>query len=115
MTISVRLASYESEKQELIDTLQTNLPHLAHASLFTWLYLRNPEGRALAWVATDSETGKIIGMAAAFPRRVHYDGRDVRSYVLGDFCIDSSQRSLGLAVTLQRACLAGMARAGDGF
>ena len=32
----------------------------------------------------------------------------MRSYVLGDFCIDASHRSLGLALTLQRACMEGL-------
>lgn len=115
MTISVRPARYEFESQELVDTLQTNLPHLPHARLFPWLYLHNPEGRALAWVAIDSETRRIIGVAAAFPRRVYCRGEEVRGYVLGDFCIDSGHRSLGLAVTLQRACLEGLSRGDAGF
>ncbi len=115
MTISVRPVCYESDSQALIDTLQTNLPHLPHARLFPWLYLQNPEGPALAWVATDSETSRIIGVAAAFPRRVYYRGEEVRSYVLGDFCIDAGHRSLGVALSLQRACLEGLSTCGAGF
>jgi GNAT superfamily N-acetyltransferase len=115
MAITVRSARYESESRELVDTLQTNLPHLPHARLFPWLYLSNPEGRALVWVATDSETDRIIGVAAAFPRRIYYRGEEVRSYVLGDFCIDSRHRSLGLALTLQRACLEGLSHGEVGF
>jgi hypothetical protein len=108
MMISEHPVRSESESREFIDTLQTNLPFLQHARLFQWLYLRNPEGRALVWVATDSETHRIIGIAAAFPRRTYYCGAEVRSYVLGDFCIDAGHRSLGLAVSLQRACLEGL-------
>jgi GNAT superfamily N-acetyltransferase len=115
MTISVRPARFDVESQELIDTLQTNLPHLPHARLFPWLYLRNPEGRALAWVAIDPETDRMIGVAAAFPRRVYFAGGEVRSYVLGDFCIDSRHRSLGLALALQRACLEGISTEDSGF
>ena len=115
MTISVYPVRSASESQELIDTLQTNLPYLHHARLFPWLYLRNPEGRALVWVATDSDTHRIIGAAAAFPRRTYYRGDEVRSYVLGDFFIDAGHRSLGLAVTLQRACLAGLSGGEAGF
>jgi hypothetical protein len=108
MTISEYPVRSESESREFIDTLQINLPFLQHVRLFQWLYLRNPEGRALVWVATDSETHRIIGIAAAFPRRIYYRGAEVRSYVLGDFCIDAGHRSLGLAVSLQRACLEGL-------
>src|ERR1700682_3495326 len=98
MAISVRPAHYESDRQELVDTLQTNLPHLPHASLFPWLYLRNPEGQALAWVAADSESGRIVGVATAFPRCFYSCGKASRGYLLGDFCIDTKYRSLGLAL-----------------
>jgi hypothetical protein len=115
MTIPVRPVRYESDSQELIDTLQANLPQLPHARLFPWLYLSNPEGRARVWVATDSSTGRMIGVAAAFPRRVYCRGKEVRGYVLGDFCIDARHRSLGLALSLQRACLEGLSDADGGF
>jgi hypothetical protein len=115
MPVSVRAARFDSDCQEIIATLQANLPQLPHARLFPWLYLQNPDGRALAWVATETETGRIIGVAAAFPRRVYYLGEAVRSYVLGDFCIDASHRSLGLALTLQRACLDGLSNGEVGF
>ena len=115
MTVSVRQACYESETQLVIAALQRNLPHLPHAKLFPWLYLRNPEGRALVWVAFDSGTNDIIGVAAAFPRRIYCEGRQVRGYVLGDFCIDSGHRSLGLALALERACLEGISIPGGAF
>jgi Acetyltransferase (GNAT) domain len=115
MNISVRPVRYESESQALIDTLETNLPHLPHARLFPWLYLRNPEGRALVWVAVDPGTNSLIGAAAAFPRRIYCGGREARGYVLGDFCINSSHRSLGLALALQRACLEGISSQDSGF
>ena len=44
MTISAHPVRSESESRELIDTLQTNLPHLPHARLFPWLYLRIRKG-----------------------------------------------------------------------
>lgn len=115
MTIAVRPARYETESEELIDTLQVNLPHLAHARLFPWLYLRNPEGRAPVWVANDPATNRIIGVAAAFPRRVYYEGKELRSFVLGDFCISSAHRTLGVALALQRACLEGLSGGEPGF
>ena len=115
MTIAPHPVRSESESQELIDTLQVNLPHLPHRRLFSWLYLRNPEGRALVWTAVDSECHRMVGIAAAFPRRVYDRGQEVRSYVLGDFCIDAGQRSLGLALSLQRACLEGLSGGDPGF
>jgi len=115
MKIVVRPAQCEPDSQELIDTLQSNLPHLPHGRLFPWLYLRNPEGRARTWVAVDPETNRIVGVAAAFPRRIYSGDREVRGYVLGDFCINSSYRSVGLALTLQRSCLEGLSAEDSGF
>ena len=115
MTISVRPAQYETDSRELVSVLQTYLPYLPHALLFEWLYLRNPEGQALAWVAEDSESNRIIGVAAAFPRRMYRRGEEARGYVLGDFCIHPGHRSLGLALALQRALLEGLSTADADF
>ncbi len=46
-----------------------------------------------------------MGAAAAFSRRMYFDGADKVGCVLGDFCIDNRFRSLGPALMLQRACL----------
>jgi hypothetical protein len=108
MTTAVRAARYESDGQELVDVLQMNLPYRPHERFFNWLYRANPAGEAMAWVATDPNSCRIIGVAAAFPRRVYCGGTEARGYVLGDFCINSAYRSLGLALALQRACLDGL-------
>src|SRR5215471_1664888 len=70
MIARVRRASLDSDERELVDILQTNLPYRPHAHFFDWLYRRNPEGEALAWVAADAHTNRIIGAAAAFPRSI---------------------------------------------
>jgi hypothetical protein len=112
MTMLFRQADCGSDCQEIVDTLQANLPYLPHARLFQWLYRRNPEGPALVWVARDPGSGRMIGVAAAFPRRLYCSGKEVQGYLLGDFCISASHRSLGLAVMLQRACLEGLTATG---
>jgi hypothetical protein len=108
MSTSVRPAVYETDRQELVDVLQANLPYRSHTHFFQWLYRKNPEGEAKTWVAMDEASRRIVGVAAAFPRRIHCGGADARGYVLGDFCINSQYRSLGLALSLQRACLNGI-------
>ena len=115
MPVSVRLASYRSDAQALVEVLQSNLPYRSHALFFPWLYRANPEGEALAWLAVDSATDRIVGVASAFPRCLYVSGAESRGYVLGDFCIAPEYRSLGLAVTLQRTCLEGLAAAGAEF
>jgi hypothetical protein len=112
MPISVRRISYESDSQTLVDLLQANLPYRSHAQFFPWLYCANPEGQALAWVAVDSGSGRMVGAASAFPRRMYVSGAEARGFVLGDFCVSQDCRSLGLAVMLQRACLEGVSASG---
>jgi len=82
---------------------------------FDWLYRNNPWGKARAWVATDGDDGSLVGMVAAFPRRMYIGEREERSWVLGDFCISDSYRSLGPALQLQRGCLADVDSEGIAF
>jgi GNAT superfamily N-acetyltransferase len=105
MKIPVRRACYEADTAELIEVLQVHLPYLPHDRIFEWLYRKNPFGEALVWVAVEPAGKRMIGVAAAFPRLMYNHGVEMPGYVLGDFCIDPAHRSLGLAVSLQRACL----------
>lgn len=111
----VRRAEIEEERTALNAFLSNYLSSDANDVRFEWLYLRNPEGRALAWIVSEPETGKIIGVSAAFPRRILHNGREMRGYVLGDFCIHPDHRSLGPALALQKSSLQGLSNEGTGF
>jgi hypothetical protein len=69
------------------------------------LYLKNPCGKANAWLAYEGEKDDLVGMAAAFPRRVSVFGKSLLAWALGDFAIRKSHRSLGPALQLQKACM----------
>lgn len=69
MTISEHRVESVPGSRELIDTLQRNLPQLPHERIFPWLYLANPHGCALAWIATDPKTHRVVGQ----PRRFRVD------------------------------------------
>ena len=101
----IRPADPVADRGPLIDLLSRNLSPTAGDRRFEWLYLENPHGPARAWIATEGDTGRAVGAAAAFPRRLLVGGSVRHGYVLGDFCIDQHYRSLGLALQLQRACL----------
>lgn len=104
--MTIRDADVHAEQEAILDVLRDgDLPH-ATPEHYEWLYLRNPDGPARAWVVTDDRSGKIIGAAAAFPRRLHVQGRTVLGWNLGDFCIRKDHRALGPALALQRACVA---------
>jgi hypothetical protein len=111
----VRRAEVDREKAPLIAFLSTYLSPDANEARYEWLYCKNPEGMARVWVACESETGMIIGVAAAFPRRIHFHGKEVRGYVLGDFCIHPDYRSLGPALALQKNSVEDLSREGAGF
>jgi hypothetical protein len=73
---------------------------------FEWLYCASPFGPARSWVACEEPSGAIIGIASAFPRRMHFAGTERMGFVLADFCMDEKYRSLGPSLQLQRALFA---------
>jgi len=105
MAISIRSANLKRDRPLLVGFLQEFLAHQANEHRFDWLYLENPHGPARAWAAIDEANGTLVGVAAAFPRRVCAAENTVLGYVLGDFCVHPGFRSLGPALQLQRACL----------
>ena len=115
MSNLVRRAEIEEEKAALNAFLASYLSSDANDVRFEWLYNKNPEGKALAWVACEPETEKIIGVSAAFPRRILRNGKEMRGYILGDFCIHPDHRSLGPALALQKSSLEGLSNEGAGF
>jgi hypothetical protein len=103
MTISVRPVHQESENQELLAILQTNLPSLPHERRFKWLYRDNPDGRAWSWVARQGTANQVIGVTSVFPRSMWVGGELQMCGQVGDFAVSASHRSLGPALLLQRA------------
>jgi len=103
--ISIRRANMDADRSELTELLCRNLSSDAGGVRFDWLYFKNPHGSARVWTAVESASDRMVGAAAAFPRRFFVAGSTRLGQVLGDFCIDQQHRSLGLALQLQRACL----------
>jgi hypothetical protein len=104
-SIDVRDADLETERDAILAFLAENIPNAGGAARFDWLYLRNPAGKACAWVAHERGQRDIVGFAAAFPRLARIDGRPCSSWCLADFAIRKGHRSLGPGLALQRACL----------
>ena len=106
MSVLVRPADLEDDAAQMIKLLAAHVnPRYDHAR-FDWLYRRNPDGVARAWVAHEATTGEVVGTAAAIPRAVELEDRGEVGWVLSDFCVSGSHRTLGPALQLQRACLA---------
>ena len=115
MPTVIRAADLQRDRNELVEFLALYLNPAADARRFDWLYLHNPHGPARCWVSTHPATDKIVGASAVFPRRILRGDGTIRGCVLGDFCIHPDFRSLGPALHLQRATLAGMQDAGFEF
>ena len=105
MIVNLRRLNFESDRTELVATLQRLLSPQIDESKARWLYRDSPLGAARAWVACDSASGQIVGCAASFPRKFWIRGEEKLGLVLGDFCMDQRYRSLGPSLQLQRACL----------
>jgi hypothetical protein len=106
MKITIQPADLERDRDVLISTLRDYLTSTSNERRFEWLYRQNPHGAPQVWLATDSESGEIVGASAAFPRRAIVNGHAKAGWVLGDFCVADKYRSLGPALQLQRATLA---------
>jgi hypothetical protein len=113
MPITIRPVNLSRDREEVISFLRENLTERSSAARFDWLYIQNPFGEARAWMADDDASGRSIGLAGAFPRSIWFDGKVCRSWILGDFCISTGNRSLGPAVLLQRNCMAALAEERD--
>lgn len=111
----IRPAEVYEERATLTAFLSAYLSPEANEARYQWLYCKNPEGIARAWVACSGDNGMVVGAAAAFPRRIHSRGKKIRGYVLGDFCVHPDYRSLGPAVALQKCVLEDLSRENAGF
>jgi hypothetical protein len=103
MKISVRPVEHESEKQELLGILQTNLPALPHERRFSWLYRANPDGQAWSWFLFQDSPAQVVGVTSVFPRAMWVGDEIKVCGQVGDFAVSASHRSLGPALLLQRA------------
>ena len=112
MATVVRPADLKSDRAAIVDAVLRFINPAADAERYDWLYTRNPHGRARVWVATDTGSDTIVGVASAFPRKVSVSGREQTAWVLGDFCVDPAHRALGPALQLQRAALTELATDG---
>ena len=105
MGICIREADLDRELPLLMGTLNENFNMQLPIDRFRWLYLDNPDGRAVAWFAIDEGSGEIVGSTAVTPRRIRVDrGRqEVVAWNCGDFSIRPRYRTMGVALKLRRA------------
>jgi hypothetical protein len=111
----VRPGDVDADRRLALEMFARYLNPLYDGARFDWVYRLNPHGLGKFWVATDPGNGTVVGIAGAFPRRVSVSGRPEVGWVLGDFCIAQAYRTIGPAVTLQRACFGEVTAGGVPF
>ena len=115
MKINIRNGDLEKDRNAIVSFSQEYLNSDACFDRFQWLNLHNPFGKAKVWIAYDEVSNEIMGICSAFPRLASVKGRDCLGWVLGDFCIHPSCRSLGPALLLQKTCLMDLEGQEDSF
>jgi GNAT superfamily N-acetyltransferase len=85
------------------------------AARYNWLYVENPHGLALTWLATERSSGEAVGCTSIFPRRVIVRGRERVGGIGGDCFIAPRVRRQGLATALHSASFAQMRERGVDF
>ena len=70
---------------------------------FDWYYKNNIYGTADCWLVLDTDTDKVLGATAIFPRQYFCNGKNILCGIAGDFAVDKQHRTLGAALALQKA------------
>ncbi len=106
MGVVIREADLERDRQVMVDLLRSTRGHdeasHPYEARAEWLYLKNPAGRATAWLVADEKTGQAAGFTVGLPRRMRVEGRDRTCWNCGDFSIAVKYRTLGVAAKLRR-------------
>lgn len=98
----VEAAEFPRDREALLHIWQGNLGDPArHAGKFDWFYLRGPFGEPLTQLLCHD--GVAIGCCTAAPRRMLWQGSEVRAGLLADMAVAAQHRTLGPALMLQEA------------
>jgi hypothetical protein len=111
MSLEIGQADLARDGDQIAKVVTDYLNPCADRRRFEWLYTGNPNGEAKVWLARDVDN-KLVATAAAFPRRIYVGGNRYPAWVLGDFWVENSHRSLGPALQLQKRCLADLKTTG---
>lgn len=102
-----------ADRDDIIRLVGNMVPDTA--ARYDWIYLSNPHGRALTWLAIERASGQTVGCTSLFPRRVLVAGTERMGSIGGDCYIEPRVRRRGLATGLHRASFEGMRQGGVDF
>lgn len=88
-------------RPDILGVLNNCRPQPVGPSRMRWLYHANPDGPARVFGATDA-TGRLVGIAAALPRRMLVGGAPVVCWNCSDLSVLQPHRRRGVATRLRR-------------
>jgi len=102
MLVSIKEVDVEKNIDTFVELLNRNRSNRIGRERFEWLYLKNPCGKAKAWVVFDNLSRDAVAFTCVLPRLVKVEREDVMCWNCGDFSVDKKFRSLGVAIKLRR-------------
>lgn len=111
MSFVVRTAT-EADRPEVVELIREMMPGVDASARVSWLYERNPAGRALTWIAI--EDGEVAGCTSFFPFRLWLDREEVLGALGGDGYVRPKFRRRGLGGLLHDASRRAMVDLGIG-
>jgi GNAT superfamily N-acetyltransferase len=98
----VEAARFPHDRETVLQIWQGNLGETGrHAGKFDWCYLHSPFGEPVTRLLYHE--GIAIGCCSAAPRRMFWQGREIRAGLLADMAVSAQHRTLGPALMLQEA------------
>jgi GNAT superfamily N-acetyltransferase len=110
MSVKIRFAA--PGDRDLVIALLSHLHGDAAVRRYEWLYLRNPHGPALTWLAIEESSGAAVGITSVFPRLLFVGGNTCVGSVGGDCYVLPSARGKGIATRLHVATRQDMGQRG---
>lgn len=80
-------------------------PDEEHAGKLRHFYERCPFGEPVVRLLRHLESGQVVGVIAAIPRRMLLEGKQIRAAVISHFAVLPAHRTLGPALMLQAAII----------
>ena len=110
---SIHAGDVERDREIVLGIWRGNLGRAERLpAKYDWFYRQCPWGAPLLFLLRHDPSGEWVGAAAIGLRRLQWRGRELRAGILVDLAVASGHRTLGPALSLQRALFA---RAGDDF
>ncbi|HET8765289.1 MAG TPA: GNAT family N-acetyltransferase [Rhodanobacter sp.] len=103
-----RVADLGRDRAAIVAFWQANLGDPTHrAAKFDWFYANNPFGQPTIQLLYHGDT--LVGCCGVAPRRMLWQGREIRAGLLADMAVDAAHRTLGPALMLHEALAASTA------